>query len=414
MAAKERRPKSANGNGGASKRADGTWQWRISLPDGRRIYGYGKDQAEARRRCLEKAALAEQGVDYTKSRQKVSDYFAWWLADVAAPRCSPKTLRTYSDLVRLHIVPELGRIDVGKLTAQHIQTFLRKKELERKYSPEQVEALVRERERAGNLSPEQRQALRREKEQERKHSPRTVAHIQGVLRTALNDGVRLGVLARNVAALTDPPRRHTVEREPLTAEEARALLAAAESDRLAALYRLALTPGLRRGELLGLRWQDVDLDAGRLRVVRTLQRVNGVIVVKEPKTERSRRTLSLGPAAVAALRAHRDRQEFERKAAGTRWRESGHVFTTTIGTTIDPDRLNKGYKALLKRAGLRDQRFHDLRHTAATLMLRDGLPVHEVSAVLGHSQTSTTLNVYSHVLPGAHERAAAAMDRLLG
>jgi integrase len=377
MATKQRRSKSANGNGGASKRADGTWQWRVSLPDGRRVYGYGKDQGEARRRCLGKVALADQGVDYTKSRQKVSDYFDWWLADVAAPRCSPKTHRTYSDLIRLHIAPELGRLDVGKLSAPQVQSLLLKKE---------------------------RDGL----------SPRTVAHIRGVLRTALNDGVRMGVLARNVAALTDPPRRGAIEREPFTAEEARVLLAAAETDRLAALYRLALTLGLRRGELLGLRWGDMDLDAGRLRVTRTLQRVNGAIVSKEPKTERSRRTLSLGPAVVAALRAHRDRQAWERRAAGARWRESGHVFTTTIGTTIDPDRLNKHYKALLKRADLRDRRFHDLRHTAATLMLRDGLPVHEVSAVLGHSQTSTTLNVYSHVLPGGNDRAAAAMDRLLG
>jgi integrase len=232
--------------------------------------------------------------------------------------------------------------------------------------------------------------------------------------TALNDGVRLGVIARNVALLTDPPRQSATEREPFTAEEARALLAAAEGDRLAALYRLALTLGLRRGELLGLRWQDLDLDAPTLRVTRSLQRIGGAIVLKEPKTKRSRRTLSLPASAVAALRAHRDRQAWERKAAGGRWIESGMVFTTPIGTATDPDNLNKAYKALLARPGLRDQRFHDLRHTAATLMLRDGLPVHEVSAVLGHSQTSTTLNVYSHVLPGANDRAAAAMERLLG
>ena len=165
---------------------------------------------------------------------------------------------------------------------------------------------------------------------------------------------------------------------------------------------------------VAVRWQDGDLDAGRLRVTRTLQCVNGEIVLKKFKTDQSRRTLALGPAAVAALRAHPDRQAWERKAAGARWRESGAVFTTSIGTTIDPDRLNKEYKALLVRASLRKQRFHDLRHAAATLMLRDGLPVYQVSAVLGHSQTSPTLNVYSHVLPGGNDRAAAAMDRLLG
>jgi integrase len=258
-----------------------------------------------------------------------------------------------------------------------------------------VQSLLRKKERAGLSS-------------------RTVGHIRGVLRTALNDGVRLGLVVRNVALLTDPPRHRAPAREPFTAQEARALLAAADGDRLAALYRLALTLGMRRGELHGLRWQDLDLDASTLRVARSLQRIGGAIVLKETKTERSRRTLSLPASAVATLRAHRDRQAWERQAAGGRWRESGMVFTTSIGTSIDPDRLIKEYKALLSRAGLRDQRFHDLRHAAATLMLRDGLPVHEVSAVLGHSQTSTTLNVYSHVLPGANERAAAAMERLLG
>jgi integrase len=377
VATRKRRPKGANGIGGARKRPDGTWEWRVSLPDGRRISGYGTDQAQDRRRCLEKVALAQQGVDYRAARQKVGEYLDWWLADVATSRCSPKTLRTYADLVRLHIAPELGRLELGKLSAQQVQSLLRKKE------------------RAGLSS-------------------RTVSHIRGVLRTALNDGVRLGVVVRNVALLTDPPRHRAPEREPLTAQEARALLAAADGDRIAALYRLALTLGLRRGELLGLRWQDLDLETATLRVARSLQRIGGAIVLKEPKTERSRRTLSLPTSAVVGLKAHRDRQAWERKAAGARWRESGMVFTTSIGTLIDPDRLTKEYKALLRRAGLRDQRFHDLRHTAATLMLRDGLPVHEVSAVLGHSQTSTTLNVYSHVLPGANERAAATMERLLG
>jgi hypothetical protein len=120
MATEKRRPKGANGKGGARKRPDGTWEWRVSLPDGRRISGYGTDQAEARRRCLEKVALAEQGVDYRAARQKVDEYLAWWLADVAASRCSPKMLRTYTDLVRMHITPELGRIELGKLSAQQV------------------------------------------------------------------------------------------------------------------------------------------------------------------------------------------------------------------------------------------------------------------------------------------------------
>lgn len=375
---KKRRTRQANGNGGARYRADkGIWEWRHTTPDGRRFSGYAKTQVDAKARCMAKVRQAEKGVDVKATKQKVKDYLAWWLADVVSARCSAKTLRTYSDVVRLHIEPELGKYEVGKLTAQHVQSLMRNKE------------------RAGL-------------------STRTVGHIRGTLRTALNDAVRMGVVDRNVAALTDPPRRETIEREPFTVEEAKALLAATASDRIGALYRLAITLGLRRGELLGLQWRDIDLEAGTLRVARTLGRVGGEIVVKEPKTDRSRRTLSLGASNVTALRKHKDEQAFERKKAGSLWRETGHVFTTVIGTPIDPDNLTKLFKSQLTAAGLRDQRFHDLRHAAATLMLRDGLPVHEVSAVLGHSQTSTTLNVYSHVLPGANERASATMERLLG
>ncbi|MFN8660931.1 MAG: site-specific integrase [Thermomicrobiales bacterium] len=375
---KKRRTKQANGNGGARYREDkGIWEWRHTMPDGRRFSGYAKTQLDAKARCMAKVRQAEKGIDVKATRQKLKDYLAWWLADVVSARCSAKTLRTYSDVIRLHIEPEIGKHEVGKLTAQHVQTLMRTKE---------------------------RSGL----------SARTVGHIRGTLRTALNDAVRMGVVDRNVAALTDPPRREVFEREPFTVEEAKVLLLGTASDRLGALYRLAITLGLRRGELLGLQWRDIDLDAGTLRVARTLGRVGGEIVLKEPKTERSRRLLSLGASNIAALRKHKDEQAFERKKAGSLWKETGHVFTTVIGTPIDPDNLTKLFKAQLTAAQLRDQRFHDLRHAAATLMLRDGLPVHEVSAVLGHSQTSTTLNVYSHVLPGANERAAATMERLLG
>jgi integrase len=252
-------------------------------------------------------------------------------------------------------------------------------------------------------------------------------------------------VSRNVVLLTDPPRQRKTEREPFTPAEARALLAAVEADRLAAVYRVTVMLGLRRGEVLGLRWADINLDKGVLTVRRALQRIRRdqldaghivvaemrktrrgagatpapaapatVLVLKEPKTDRSRRTLALPSSLVTALLAHREAQAGEREAAGTRWREYDLVFTTPVGTAIDPDNLTKHWKAQLHAAGLRDQRFHDLRHAAATLMIRDGLPITEVAAILGHAQTSTTLNVYAHVLPGANQRAAEAMERLLG
>ncbi len=377
---KERRPKRANGEGGARQRANGSWEWRVTLEDRRRFSGYGKTQSGAKRSCLAMVALAEQGVDPKAARQTVATFLSWWLEDVIKPKVAPKTHRTYADLVRLHVAPALGGTEINRLTAQQVMGLMRKLE---------------------------GAAL----------SPRTVAHVRGVIRSALNHAVKLGVVARNVVDLTDPPRQVRAERHPFTAGEAKALLAAAEGDRLAAAWRLALTLGLRRGEILGLRWEDVDLGAATLRVARSLQRVDGVLAAKEPKTARSRRTLALPPSLVAALREHRDRQGLETKEAadrGRRWDGTGYVFVTPVGTPIDPDNFCKQFKNLLKAAELRDQRFHDLRHAAATLMIRDGLPVNEVSAVLGHSQTSTTLNIYSHVLPDAHERVAAAMERVLG
>ena len=391
---RKRRPRGANGLGGASLRPDGLWQWRVTLDDGRRVYATAKTQDEARRKCLAKVALAEQGVDVKASRQTLGAYLAWWLDDVVAPERAPKTTTTYRDIVRLHVVPTLGKTTLERLSAKDVLALLRAKQREGK-------------------------------------SPRTVAIIRAVLHTALAHAERLGMVPRNVAALVDPPRQVAVERRPFTPEEGRALLAAAEGDRLAALWRVTLTLGLRAGEVLGLRWEDVDLDAGEVRVRRNLQRLPAAdvrpdhvvvgggrkgpsaLVLRELKTARSRRTLSLPPDAVAALRSHRARQAGERLAA-RRWADHDLLFTTPHGTGIDPDNLYRMFKALLGRAGVSDVRFHDLRHTAASLMLASGLPVNVVSEVLLHAQTSTTLNTYAHALPGAHRQVADAMQRLLG
>jgi integrase len=197
--------------------------------------------------------------------------------------------------------------------------------------------------------------------------------------------------------------------------EAKRLLSVVEGDCLAALYRVALTLGMRQAEILGLRWQDVDIDERRLRVQQTLQRIGKEIVIKEPKTERSRRTLALTPSLVSALVAHKDRQEFERKSAGKDWQESGLVFASTIGTPLDARNLTREFKRhLLAAAPPSELRFYDMRHAAASLLIADGLPVTAVSAMLGHALTSTTLNVYAHVLPGADRLTAEAMERLLG
>lgn len=374
----KRRPKGANGNGGARQRANGSWEWRESLPDGRRFSGYGKTQAAAKASCLAKVRQAERGIDAKATKQTLAQFLAWWLEDVVTPKLAPKTVKAYRDVVRLHLAPELGRVELGKLTPQAVTTLLRSKE------------------RAGL-------------------SPRSVAMIREVLRGALNVAMDMNMVERNAATKAVPPRQTKIERRTLGPDEARRLLTVTEGDRLAALYRLALTLGMRQAEILGLRWADVDLDTGILRVNQTLQRIAGETITKEPKTARGRRTLALSPSLVAALTAHKDRQQFERVKAGRLWCESGLVFTSTTGTALDARNLTREFKRHLAAAELpASLRFYDMRHAAASLLIADGLPITAVSAMLGHALVSTTLNNYAHVLPGAERLTADAMERLLG
>ena len=344
--AKTRRPRRANGEGGGTLRPDGLWQWRVTLPAGQRIAATAKTQAEAKQRFLAKASLIEQGIAPQANRQTLATFLSWWLEDVVAAKNQPKTAATYRDVLRLHVIPDLGAIELGKLTAQHVQSLLRRKS------------------KAGL-------------------SPRSVAMIRSVLRTALNAAIKVGAVERNAATLAEPPRQERTERHPLTPEQTRALLSAVDGDRLAALYRVAVTLGLRQGELLGPRWDDVDLDAASLRVRQALQRIDGSLVLKAPKTERSRRTPALPASGVAALRSHRIRQLEERLAAGGRWHDGGLLFASTIGTPLEPRNVLRAFKGHLEAAGLPDQRFHDLRHTSASTLLSHGVSVKAVADWLG-------------------------------
>jgi integrase len=222
------------------------------------------------------------------------------------------------------------------------------------------------------------------------------------------------MVTRNVAKLVDPPRVPRHEISPLTPEQARQLIEASEDDRHGALYLTALGTGLRQGELLGLRWADVDLDAGRLRVRHTLANVKGELTLLQPKTDRSRRNVMLPNAVVTELRAHRTRQKMERLVAGSRWVDSGHVFTTMVGKPMHGATVTRAFQAALKRAGLPDSRFHDLRHAAATFLLAQGMTLEDVKQLLGHSSIVLTSNTYGHVLEQRQRQVARAMDVVLG
>jgi integrase len=237
-----------------------------------------------------------------------------------------------------------------------------------------------------------------------------------VLRNALNAAARQGIVARNVAALASPPRITEAEFRALSLNDARAILRAVAFDRLEAVFTVGLALGLRRGEALGLRWGDVDLDGGALRVDRTLQRVAGQWRFLEPKTVRSRRTVPIPGPVVDSLRRHRARQNEERLRMGAAWqgdRWGTLVFTDEIGGPLSGFHVRRRLVALLRDAGLSTMRYHDLRHGAASLMAAQGVPARAAMEILGHSQISTTMNIYSHIAPDvtreATEKVAAAL-----
>jgi integrase len=218
----------------------------------------------------------------------------------------------------------------------------------------------------------------------------------------------------NAAALAESPPQSPGRAAPLTSDEARRVLAVAADHRLAALFRVALTMGLRQGELLGLRWTDVELEQATLRVAQALQRVGGKLIVKAPKSEKSRRTLRLPPSVVEALARHREAQELEQAAAGSRWTDSGFVFVSTVGTPLDARNVLRIWHRLLEDAGLERRAFHVTRHSAISLLIAEGVPLKVIQEVAGHAQLSTTADIYGHLFPEAFAEAADAMERALG
>jgi integrase len=256
-------------------------------------------------------------------------------------------------------------------------------------------------------------------------SPRSVGHAHRILGRALRMAEESGLVVRNVCRLVHPPRVPHAEMATVTAEQARALIQAAKGGPMHALYTLALSSGARRGELLGLRWSDVDMDVGAIRITRTL--VRGVRAGEreaddppkvewsfaEPKTASSRRTITIGRTALGALRLHRKAQIKERVRIGQAWQDGDLVFPTTFGTPIDGSNLLKAHYALLKQTGLPRVRWHDLRHSAATLLLEAGVQPHAVAQRLGHATPSLVMNTYGHVTDRMQQQATAAMDAAL-
>lgn len=361
----EKKRKRGHNEGSIYQRAsDGKWVGAITLgwENGklRRKVVYGKTRAEVNLKITRLLNDQHRGLPIQTRTTSLADHLDAWLEDAVKPNVRPRTYDSYASICRLYLKPALGKISIEQLTQKHVLEMMNAKR------------------KAGA-------------------SARNVAYMRAVLRQALNQAMAWDLVSRNVAALVKPPQVATYEARALTSSEATRFLEAAQGDRLEALYAVAVSLGLRQSEAFGLRWDDLDLDRGRLAVRWQLQHIDGKPQFVEPKSGRSRRTLALPAPLLVALKHHRLRQLEERLMAGNRWNDQDLVFCTPIGTPLDASNVRKQYRALLERAGLPRIRFHDLRHSAASLLAARGVSQRTAMAILGHAQISTTMNTYTHV-----------------
>jgi integrase len=370
--------KRGNGEGSRPrKRPDGRWEARYTIHTSKgpkRKTLYGRTRQEVADKLAGALSDRTQGLTFEAGSLKLGEYLDGWLSDVRET-VRQRSWERYEQIVRVHIKPALGRVKIKAL------------------SPTHVRGLYREKLDAGL-------------------SRRTVQYIHTTLHKALKDAVSDGLIPRNVAEGIRPPRPKKKEITPLDPEQARAFLAAAHEDRFEALYVLAIHCGLREGELLGLKWDDVDLETGMLRVRRTLSETRTGYIFEPPKNGKGR-SIKLTQAATEALRSHLERQLEEIDSSGDDYQDQGLIFPSRKGTPMNARNLTaRSFKPLLKRAGLPDIRLHDLRHTCATLMLCEGVHIKLVQELLGHATIAITLDTYSHLLPGMGDEAAGAMERI--
>ena len=377
-------PKRGNGEGsvypvkdkaGRVKGYRGSY-WVRTADGPKRRYVSGKKREDVRDKLARALSDRLGGLVFDAGTLTVGEYLDRWMRDVEGT-VRESTHQRYGYAVGPHVKPALGSIKLKDL------------------NPPQVRWFYRDRLDAGL-------------------APASVHKLHVVLHKALKAAVSDGLIPRNVAAGLKLPKLSREEIDPLNREEARRLLEAAKGERLEALYMLALNTGMRLGELLALNWDDVDLEGEVLRVRRTLTRAGKVYTTGEPKTRNSRRVIRLTGAAVEALRGHLPRQLEEMGRMGSLYQPGGLVFATEVGTIVNPSNVrNRSLKPLLKKAGLRPVRFHDLRHTCATLLLLKNVNPKIVSELLGHASVSITLDVYSHLMPDMQEKAARALEEAL-
>jgi integrase len=358
----------AAGEGTIGRRKNGTYYGSIRL-EGKYRWCYGKTRAEVVEKLRAIQKQYDQGVSLDAGKMTVSAFLARWLEDSVKQRNKPRTYASYRLIVNQHIIPAVGALQLASLRPDHVQKLI------------------------NQLS---KNGL----------APRSVRNVRAVLRRALNQAIRWRYITYNAAALVDMPRIEPFKVQPLTREEARQLLAALKGHRLETLYLMALLLGLREGELLALLISNLDLEAGCVSVEATLQWQEGKLVRTSTKTRASIRKLPLPPSLIPLLKAHIERQQ-------ARFPQNTYLFASTVGTPINCYNLLKQFNGLLRKAGLRKLRFHDLRHSCATFLIARGEHPRTVMDILGHSQISTTMNTYGHILDETRTEAIAGLDGFL-
>jgi integrase len=340
----------------------------------KRRYISGKTREEVRQKLARAIADRDGGLVFDVDRQTVGEYLERWFETSVRGSVRESTYESYRRQVSRYVVPAIGGVKLKSLSAIHIQGMYR--------------SML-----------------------DRGLSARTVQYTHAVLHRALKQAMRWGLVLRNVCEGVNRPQLKRDEIQPLDRDQTRRLLQAAKDDRLYALYVVAVTAGLRPGEILALRWNDVDLEAGTLRINRALSDNE----FAAPKTPRSRRKIELSNTARVALRAHRKRQLEERMKKAGLWEDRGLVFPSAVGTLLSHRNVVRSFKALLKRAGLPlGTRLYDLRHTCATLLLNGNVHPKYVQELLGHASIAQTLDTYSHVLKGMDGGISGAMDEAFG
>jgi len=360
---------------GSIWREGNSWRAAITL-DGRRITKSFKTQTEGLAWKDEMKNQVKQGLTYNSTRLTLGQFLRDWLS-IHKMSLTPMIGVRYEQIARDYIFPHIGKC---KLKDLHI---------------EQIEGLY--------------QSLLKQGA-----SVRTVHWVHAILHRSLKDAVKRGLVGFNAAHGARLPKLIQKEMEILNETEVLQLLIVAQRSHLEALLHVAVKTGMREGELLGLKWSDLDWNKGIIRVQRQVQRVKGRgMVFMRPKTKSSLRSIQLGDETVQILRKHLAQQNLDKALAGKRWKNNNLIFPSRVGTPQSPSNLLKEFKALLKQADLKKIRFHDLRHTSASLMLNHGVPVLIVSKILGHSKPSTTLDIYGHMIPIMQEGVASLMDELV-